>query len=449
MSKHAVVLEYKRCRGCTTCIKTCPTEAIRVRSGKAFILDDRCIDCGKCIRVCPHKAIKSVGDSLARLQEFDCCVALPEPALYGQFQNLDDINLVLNALLRIGFHRVYEVSRAAELLSDYNRQECLNAKDAAVPQISSSCPTVLRLIRMRYPRLIDHLTNAVMPMELAAILARREAAQATSLPPERIGVFAIVPCSAKATAARSPEVLKEPVLDGAFAIRDIYLRLLSPMRELCEEGVQLEPLISSGLTGVGWGVCGGETAARPGQQCVVVDGVENVIRMLGEIEDGRIPEAGFIELNACTQGCVGGCFTVENPYAARMRLGALMNRLPVSRNCFLFQGPDRNLAKFQRKITYTPAFLLDADRGAAMEKQLQIQDLENHLPGLHCGSCGAPSCHAFAEDVVMGRASVEDCIFRVRARMQHMAGPGEADEYLPAPFRRQQPPAAKGSEPSA
>ena len=132
-----------------------------------------------------------------------------------------------------------------------------------------------------------------------------------------------------------------------------------------------------------------------------------------------------------------------------MRLGALMNRLPVSRNCFLFQGPDRNLAKFQRKITYTPAFLLDADRGAAMEKQLQIQDLENHLPGLHCGSCGAPSCHAFAEDVVMGRASVEDCIFRVRARMQHMAGPGEADEYLPAPFRRQQPPAAKGSEPSA
>ena len=68
MRKHAVVLEYKRCRGCTTCIKTCPTEAIRVRNGKAIILDERCIDCGKCVRVCPHKAIRSVGDCIKRLE---------------------------------------------------------------------------------------------------------------------------------------------------------------------------------------------------------------------------------------------------------------------------------------------------------------------------------------------------------------------------------------------
>lgn len=74
-----------------------------------------------------------------------------------------------------------------------------------------------------------------------------------------------------------------------------------------------------------------------------------------------------------------------------------------------------------------------------MAKQLRIQALESHLPGLHCGSCGAPSCHAFAEDVVLGRASEDDCIFKVRARMRDMAGEGGADEYLPAPFRRQQP----------
>ena len=133
MTKHAVVLDERRCRGCTTCIKTCPTEAIRVRSGKAFILDERCIDCGRCIRACPHKAIRSVGDSLERLSEFQCCVALPDPALYGQFQHLEDINLVVNALLRIGFHRVFEVARAAELLADYARQEALSVREKVTP----------------------------------------------------------------------------------------------------------------------------------------------------------------------------------------------------------------------------------------------------------------------------------------------------------------------------
>ena len=67
--EHSVSIEYARCRGCTTCMKTCPTQAIRVRRGKATILDERCIDCGACIRSCPHKAIKAVSDPLTRSEE--------------------------------------------------------------------------------------------------------------------------------------------------------------------------------------------------------------------------------------------------------------------------------------------------------------------------------------------------------------------------------------------
>ena len=65
-----------------------------------------------------------------------------------------------------------------------------------------------------------------------------------------------------------------------------------------------------------------------------MDGIQNVIQMLEGIEDGRLPEADFLELSACTQGCVGGCFNVENPYAAKLRLKGLMKGLPVSRNRF-------------------------------------------------------------------------------------------------------------------
>ena len=430
--RHSVVTDNKRCRGCTSCIKCCPTEAIRVRGRKATILPDRCIDCGNCIRVCPHKAIKSVGDSMDILKEYEYCVALPEPALYGQFHHLDNVDVVLNALLRIGFHKVYEVAKAAELLSDYERQSIKQGPPAVTPRISSSCPTVLRLIRMRFPKLMDHVADTILPMELAAILARREAAEETGLPPERIGVFAIVPCSSKVTAARVSEGLSRPVLDGAFAIQDIYLRLLGPMRELEE----VEPMSSAGIMGLGWASCGGESTARLGERCVAVDGIENVIRMLEEIEDGRLPEADFLELSACTQGCVGGCFTVENPYGAKMRMKGLMKGQPVSRNRFTLEGADRDIVRRDKQLQYLPTFVLDHDREMAISKQRRIQELESHLPGLHCGSCGAPSCHAFAEDVVLGRASVDDCIFKVRERMRTMAGKEEADDYLPPPFRR-------------
>ena len=423
--RHSVVMDHKRCRGCTSCIKCCPTEAIRVRGRKATILPDRCIDCGNCIRVCPHKAIKSVGDSMDILKEYEYCVALPEPALYGQFHHLDNVDVVLNALLKIGFDKVYEVAK-------YERQSIKQGPPVVTPRISSSCPTVLRLIRMRFPKLMDHVADTILPMELAAILARREAAEETGLPPERIGVFAIVPCSSKVTAARVSEGLSQPVLDGAFAIRDIYLRLLGPMRELEE----VEPMASAGIMGLGWASCGGESTARLGERCVAVDGIENVIRMLEEIEDGRLPEADFLELSACTQGCVGGCFTVENPYGAKMRMKGLMKGQPVSRNRFTLEGAERDIVRRDKQLQYLPTFVLDHDREMAISKQRRIQELESHLPGLHCGSCGAPSCHAFAEDVVLGRASVDDCIFKVRERMRTMAGKEEADDYLPPPFRR-------------
>ena len=162
--KHSVALDQKRCRGCTSCIKSCPTEAIRVRGRMATILPDRCIDCGTCIRICPHRAIRSSGDSLDSLKRFKCCVALPEPALYGQFQHLDNVDVVLAGLLKIGFHRVYEVARAAEILSDYERKSLKQGPPAVTPQISSACPAVLRLIRMRFPKLMEHVSNAMMPM---------------------------------------------------------------------------------------------------------------------------------------------------------------------------------------------------------------------------------------------------------------------------------------------
>ena len=120
--EHSVRLEVDKCTGCTNCLRRCPTEAIRICDGHAQINDARCIDCGECIRACTNKAKKAVVGKLEDMERFRYKVALPAPSLYGQFDNLDDVDYVLEGLLKIGFDDVFEVSKAAELVSAYTRQ---------------------------------------------------------------------------------------------------------------------------------------------------------------------------------------------------------------------------------------------------------------------------------------------------------------------------------------
>ena len=124
---------------------------------------------------------------------------------------------------------------------------------------------------------------------------------------------------------------------------------------------------------------------------------------------------------------------MENPFAAKMRIQQVMKNLPERAE--ELPKAERDLLHFERELEYSPVFVLDEDRGAAMEKLFKIDQLLQRLPGLDCASCGAPSCQALAEDVVLGRASEEDCIFRMGARMTQLAGE-DSDAYLPPPFRR-------------
>ena len=77
------------------------------------------------------------------------------------------------------------------------------------------------------------------------------------------------------------------------------------------------------MIGVGWASSGGESAALLNDKYLAADGIENVIRVLEELEDERIRELEFIELNACAGGCVGGVACVENAYVAKARLQRL------------------------------------------------------------------------------------------------------------------------------
>lgn len=183
---HSVTLDSSKCMGCTNCIKRCPTEAIRVRDGKARIISERCIDCGECIRVCPHHAKKAKYDDISILDTYEYKIALPAPALYGQFNHLDDIDIILTGLYDMGFDEIFEVSSSAELVSEATRKLMSEGK-LQKPVISSACPAVMRLIRVRFPDLCSHVLPLNSPMEMAARTARRAAVQKPAFPRTKSG----------------------------------------------------------------------------------------------------------------------------------------------------------------------------------------------------------------------------------------------------------------------
>ena len=114
---HSVRLNEERCKGCVNCIKHCPTEAIRIRNGKAEITEERCIDCGECIRQCANHAKMAVTDKMSALEPFRYNIALPAPSLYAQFPARITEEEIAAALVSIGFDAVFEVAWAAELVS--------------------------------------------------------------------------------------------------------------------------------------------------------------------------------------------------------------------------------------------------------------------------------------------------------------------------------------------
>ena len=416
---HSVSLDVDKCKGCTNCLKRCPTEAIRVRNGRAVIDSERCIDCGECIRICPYKAKRAAYDKLETVRaDYKWLIALPAPSFYGQFDNLDDIDYIIQGLIDSGFDDVYEVSAAAEMVSAYTRR-FLKRDDIKKPVISSACPAVVRLITKRYPYLCDNIMPILPPVEIAAQNAKERARRRhPELSPADIGVCFISPCPAKVSYVKNRDASDKSNVDAVVSMGDMYFKLL----EVMDKKKMPPPVSSSGIIGIGWASTGGEATALFNDKYLAADGIENVIKVLEEIDNDNFAGLEFIELNACSGGCVGGVMTVENPYIAQARLQMLKRYLPVSQNWLRDTGnddgyiPERYFMKSTKE--YDPVSYLDPDRNEAMRKMRMIEQLNEELPALDCGFCGAPTCRAFAEDVVKGCIHADECVVRVREKLK-------------------------------
>ncbi len=409
-NKHSVTLDLSRCKGCTNCIKRCPTEAIRVREGHAIIKEDMCIDCGECIRLCPYKAKKATYDRFEDFADYKYKIALPAPALYGQFEDIEDVDNILNALLECGFDAVYEVSKAAELVTEHTRRY-MKKSDLPMPIISSACPAIVRLISLRFPCLVDNLLPLMPPIEYAARQARKEALEAhPELSDEDICVLFLSPCPAKISYIKNPLGVNQSAVTGGLAISDFYFKLRSKYRNIEEP----KALSTTGIIGLNWAGSGGEATSILSDKYLAADGIENCIRILDEIENGSMHDLEFVELNACIGGCVGGTLTVENPFIAKARLRSLRKYLPISGNRIEDDEALTPDVFYDRGIDNNTSCVLSEDRFTAIAKMAEIEEIYKDLPHLDCGSCGAPNCHALAEDIIKNEAKLGDCLIQLR-----------------------------------
>ena len=425
---HSVHLLEDKCKGCVNCIKHCPTEAIRVRDGKAHIIEARCIDCGECVRICPNQAKTVVADTLERLKSFRFNVALPAPAIYSQFREGTRPEQVLATLRAIGFDYVVDVAFGADMVGAQIR-EAISRSSTTRPLISSACPAVVRLIQVRFPNLVEHVLPVITPMRAAAKIAKLQVHRLFDAADERIGIWFITPCPGKVSAINEPAGYEDALITGAIPISEVYPLV---REKLIREPAEIDRLtkdvrIGTGL-GVGWGRSGGENQSIGGGRQIAVDGIHSVIQILEDVERGKLSDIDYIEAQACIGGCVGGVLTVENPFITRRRIRLLaQDELDASQ----FAECERMTAEVlvepewflhDRPILPRPTLKLDDDMATAMRKMEQMEKILESLPGLDCGSCGAPNCQALAEDVVRGLATEMDCVFILRERVRQLAG---------------------------
>lgn len=402
---HSVKLIKEKCIGCNQCMTNCPVQAVRLKDSKAVIFDERCIDCGECIRVCPHNAHIAEKNSIDVLSNYKVKIALPSVTIYTQFSNYVNPALINEGIKNLGFDEVFDLTYSCDIVAEICKEEI---KKTPKPAISNFCPTVVRLIQSNFPDLLDHIVKVMDPIEVAAGLVR-EKYKALGYNNEEIGVFYLSSCVTWITRAKYTSLNEDFEINASIPISDIYPAVLKYINKNADRAaINTSDMSYSGFS---WATIGGEGEYMGAPEYISVDGVKNVISVLEDIEKGKLHNLDYIEAMACTEGCVGGLFSVDNPYNARRVMKKYRNIIKKNNELINLDEEHKKKFKINTNVNKGSTHKLADDFQSALKKMKYMNNLINLLPSYDCSQCGSPSCKAFAEDVVRGLATIEGCKF--------------------------------------
>ncbi len=397
-----------RCRDCRACLAACPTQALRVRGGRPMVLEHLCIDCAECISACATGAltIRDVLTSVDDVKARSTAALVAPPALLAGFGSDYPPARVLTAMGRLGFPQAHTarpfeeaVRRAAQAPGEAGGTAA--ASDPAVtaggeipagPAILPMCPAIINLVELKFPSLVSSIPPVASPWEAVEALSGDAA------------LACVVSCPGQRSVLAAGEVHK-PAAEGGATIDCLLPEALrSPvMVELTGPAIGGEPAPAA------------SAETPPGTQMrgdtLVVTGIRHVMAVLEEIENGLLEDIPAIEAYACEGGCFGSPLLFEDYHVALRRWSRDLAQVQTQDGNGGAASAEALLAATTRRRPYAarPGIRLDPDMGKAIQKLGRLQAIVRSLPGRDCGTCGAPTCAALAEDVVMERATIGLC----------------------------------------
>ena len=389
---NCLTLKKSNCKNCYKCIRHCPVKAIRFSGNQAHIIGNECILCGHCFVVCPQNAKEIVdGTEKARvlLQSGEPVVVSLAPSFIANYEGVG-IESMRRALCQLGFFDVEETAIGATIVkTEYERMLREEERDII---ITSCCHSVNLLIQKHFPSALEYLADVMSPMQAHCADIKRRMPNAKT-------VF-IGPCVAKKDEAEYYEGL----VDAVLTFEELTNWLKSERIEL-EKEVDDTPESRARFFPTTGGILKTMAQNAPGYTYIALDGVDNCISALKDIESGKIHKC-FIEMSACVGSCIGGPVMEKYHSTSPIKDYVTVADYAGERDFEVDQPAPMELKKHFSMIEKKLQAPSENDIMAVLRQMGKFKPSDE----LNCGSCGYNSCREKAIAIIQGKAEISMCL---------------------------------------
>ena len=389
---NCLTLKKSNCKNCYKCIRHCPVKAIRFSGNQAHIIGNECILCGQCFVVCPQNA-KQIVDETEKVKVFlqsgDPVVVSLAPSFVANYEGVG-INAMRDALQKLGFYEVEETAIGATIVK--NEYERMLKEDERDIIITSCCHSINLLIQKYFPAELEYLADVVSPMQAHCMDIKKRFPKAKT-------VF-IGPCVAKKDEAEHYEGIVDAVLtfeELTNWLKEENIELKTDMDSNEESRARFFP-----TTG---GILKTMAQDTPGYTYIALDGIENCVNALKDIESGKIHKC-FIEMSACVGSCIGGPVMEKYHRSAPIKDYITIANYAGNKDFDVVQPDNMELKK---QFTYIEHRL---QQPSETEIYNVLRQMGKFKPSdeLNCGSCGYNTCREKAIAICQGKAEISMCL---------------------------------------